>query len=536
MDNDQIAKYIEEIPNEVLAKISFAMPWQYSSIDEDIESRDSDGFDIGRKRSDQYSREILQNACWDKFHQNPHVNTAIRRRIGRLTGYGYECSCGIWTIQEAIEEIELDPRNRLYSFWPKYIGRYKIEGELILCFTCHPDGFIEIDFIDPSTLKGGDEDTGILYHPTKKTFPLFFCIEGEGTNQQIPSINIARYPELLREVAKNTHFNPDVQNGAKNQKNIFKQFGGFYQFILYWDDGFITRRAVSHLRTVLQWLNHYENLKKYEIDHKKSSGAYVWVIKMTDPKAFKIWLTLSDADKKKTGIMSKKTPGGTLILPPGMDMTAVNPNLTAIKDQDTDILHMVGGGLDEPEDIMTGNSGGTFASVKASRGPMSDTVSDDIAYFSRYLRYDFWGSIFFLKSKISDFPDSFKIKKAVDFDEKAEPIFKKIKRRPEQLIEFSFPVSETIDLEARSRALLGVKHGPIAQTLGIPNADVAQKLGFGGYGRARLEKATEDEMYPALVYAADAESLQEIEEGETPKKKKVDKASNKEVKKPIKKE
>ena len=67
---------------------------------------------------------------------------------------------------------------------------------------------------------------------------------------------------------------------------ICKKLGGYNRFIVAWDRGFLTRRALSYLRTVVEWLNHYETLKKYEIDHKKSCGAYAWTFVFEDVKAF----------------------------------------------------------------------------------------------------------------------------------------------------------------------------------------------------------------------------------------------------------
>ena len=135
---------------------------------------------------------------------------------------------------------------------------------------------------------------------------------------------------------------------------------------------------------------------------------------------------------------------------------------------------------------------------------MTDRTSDEIAWFERFLKYDFWSSIFFLKSKISSFPSTFKVKTAVDFDDNQEPIFKKLPKRPEILIDISFPVSEGSDTEAQARAFLGVKHGNMSDTLGIPNSYIAKKMGISGYARMRLMKATEDEKYPELVSEADA--------------------------------
>lgn len=538
MTHEQFQEALEQVPDEVLSRISFSMPWQYSDTDTSGYAQDADGFPLGQNKQDDPSsdRDALQQACFKKFHSNPHVNTSVRGMVGRLTGLGFGVSCGeVYQIQEAIEEIDLDPRNRLYNYWPKYIGRYNIEGELFLCLSVHPDGFIEVDFIDPGVVsEGGDGSTGIIYHPNKPTMPLFYNIRksGEGNKKplsgsiedrlvdQIPSIFVARYPDLVDKVKDHKDFFPKLQKKSKKSGSKYKKMGGFYRFIVSWDRGFMTRRAVSYLRTVLEWLNHYETLKKYEIDHKKSSGSYVWVFSFEDVKAFRTWLSLTDEEKRKTAVGAKLTPGGRLILPPGMSVEAKNPSLPQIKDQDTDIMQLVASGLNEPEDILTGTSRNSFSSVKASRGPFSDRVSDEIAYFDRFLRHDFWGSVFFLKSAISDFPSTFKVRRAVSFKSK-KPEFKLVPKRPELLIEISYPTSDVIDFEARARGLLGVKHGPMSEQLGVSNKWVAERMGVGNYSKARLDKATEEDRYPELVYEAgvDAESVQERVEGEKPKSK-----------------
>jgi hypothetical protein len=131
---------------------------------------------------------------------------------------------------------------------------------------------------------------------------------------------------------------------------------------------------------------------------------------------------------------------------------------------------------------------------------------------------------------ITRFPKKFKVREATHFDEKGEAQFEVVSKSPEHLMDISFPISEVIDYEARAKGLLGTKHGPVSEQVGVPNSEVAKRMGFSGYGRMRLKKATEDEKYPELVYAAgvDAESVQEKVEGEprkstsaTPKKKKL---------------
>jgi len=527
LEFDKALKALEELDDDVLRRISFSVPWQYNDDEGEV---DADGFAVVRKGDSDYSevdvREKLQAECWRKFNKNPQFSTSIRRTTGRITGFGFETSSEVFKIQRVIEEIELDPRNRLYNFWPKYVARSFVEGELFLCLTVHPNGFIEVDFIDPSTIRDkGTEGSGIIFHPKKPTMPLFYFVtKSDSDVELIPSIFIARYPEMVKVAMQDEDFDLEMTRASKSNDNKFKKFKGYYRFVVSWDKGFLTRRSVSYLRTTIEWLNHYENLKKYEIDHKKSSGAYLWVVTITDPKAFRIWLSMDDADKRKTGIMQKKTPGGTLVLPPGMELSVKNPNLSPIRDQDTDILEMVTAGLNEPADVTTGTAKGTFASIKASRGPMSDNISDEIAYFDRWLKYDFWGSVFFLRSSVTNFPKFFKRKEVIEFlptvdGKEPKKKIRNVSYPPEQLIDVSYPVSEMIDFDTRAKGLLGSKHGPVTETVGVPASEISKRMGFGGYGRNRLRKATEDILYPKLVYNLDAESIQEKIEGE-PKKKK----------------
>ena len=134
--------------------------------------------------------------------------------------------------------------------------------------------------------------------------PLFYNV-GSGTSlEQIPSIYVARYPNLVQDLPE-TSIKPDTQRGSKDESSKFSGLGGYKRFIIAWDRGLCTRRAISYLRTTIESLNHYENLKKYEIDHKKACGSYAWAFEFEDINAFRRWLALSDAEREKTGMMAK---------------------------------------------------------------------------------------------------------------------------------------------------------------------------------------------------------------------------------------
>lgn len=515
-----------------LEKVSFAFPSMVIASPRE----DADGFptlSTHEKETRSLTRQYLQQQCWNKFVENPQVNTNVRGVVGRITGMGFEVSSEIYEIQTVLKQIELDWRNRLYANWRAYVGRGKVEGELFLILTAHEDGFVEVDFMDPSVLgDSGDEDTGIIFHPRKTMLPLFYNISDDSGRvvEQIPSIFVAYDPNLVNSVSGHKDYDRTLQQPARSRRHVFRKVGGYNRFVVAWDQSFVTRRAVSHLRTVLQWLNHYEDLKKYEIDHKKASGAYVWAVSFEDVKAFRLWCSLSDADRKLTALTQPVFPGSRLFLPPGMKIEAKSPNLPSLSNQDTDIMQMAISGLNEASDVTTGTVGGTYASVKATRGPMSDRVSDEVAYFDRFYRYDFWGAIFFLRHITVNFPQFFKKEEVIGF-KKGENVIGTREYMVVELIETSYPVSETVDLEARARAVLGSKHGPLPESVGLPGSKAAGYMGIGGYGLNRLKKATEDLHYPPLVYSIDsnkAEKIQEKAEGEKPKGKEEPADDNKE--------
>ena len=529
LNSEEISQFLDDMPDEVLNAVKFSVPWQYSGATTSSEV-DGDGFSAEKDELDTLSIAAAQEAVWKKFYTNPHLNTSVRGQVGRLTGKDFECSSEIPEINSVLNNTTFDWRNRLYDNWPRYVGHSIFNCELLLNLTVHPDGFVEVDFVDSKYVKNDD----IIYHPSKSNFPLFYIIkqtvDSIETKKIIPSVYVAKYPELAELVKKDAKYSPEHVTKPTKYASKYAKIGGYNQFIIQWNRGFgIKRSVISNLVTIIKWLNHYENLKQYEIDHKKSSGAYVWVFKITDAKSFKLWLKMTDDEKRATGIMAKKTPGASLVLPPGIEVDVKNPNLSKITDQDNDILEMVSSGLNEPGDVMTGSSKGSFASVNATRAPMSDRISDEIASFERFLKHDFWHSVLFLCSAVSSFKFEYTVDDVVGFN-KGKEVIKKVKKFAYDFVDINFPVSQTIDFEAITKGLLGVKHGPVSETLGIPNAEIAKRIGINNYGRMRQKYAMEKEKYPELIYAVDAESLQETMEGESTKSKPIKDKQNKQEK------
>lgn len=521
MSQEDRSDYVDNLSDADVQRIAEAStPGWSSGALVNGKAVDADGFTVPGAGEHASLRKI-QKECWAKFHKNPHISSHVIDIQGALTGDGFKTYSDVLALQDAITEIEDDIRNELKLKYPKYIGRTEIEGELFLALTVHTDGFVEVDFMDPSALIGGDDDTGIYFHPKKKSMPLFYEFSISTGNKSdatmiFPSIYIAHMPKLEKSLSKpvKAKLTATKLKQAKNAHKKYKSIGGYRTFIVSWDKSLFMARNTSHIQTTLEWINHYENLKKWEIDHKKSAGSYLWVFEMTDAKSFRTWLKMTDDERKECGITAQKTPGGTIVLPPGIKLTCQNPKLPSISEQDTDIMHMVTSGLNKPEDMVTGQTkGDTFSGVKASRGPQADRVMDMICNWERFLRYTLWRNIFLLKSKVSSFKLEYQVKEAIAFEDKKAK-FKKVKKQAHDLLEFEFPMSEVSDIGAIAGALLGSKHPNVVEFLGLSREQIAKKIGFNAYRTSRLKYATEEETYPDLPNAAliegGAEDAQEV--------------------------
>jgi len=522
------AKALEMLSDEALAAFSFPL---FRGGTSSAKTVDADGFPVVSSES-LHNLQTLQAECWNKAESNPQINSHVRDIMGRMAGWGFGFSSERSKVQEVIDEIMEDPRNDLYQNFPKFVARTEIEGELFLMFTLHNNGFIEVDFISPSMIgNGGDKHSGIIFHPMKQSFPLFYVVnfenlkDGRGSSSEqvlVPSINIAYYPELEKDVKSHASFDVEklkLSKADKPDNKPYKQIGGYKRFMVHWNKGFMTYRNVSHIRTTIEWVNYYEALKKYEIDHKKSSGAYLWVIEMEDIQAFRRWLGMSEEERRKTGIMQTKDPGGTLVLPPGMKLTVQNPKLNSISDQDNDIMQMVSSGLQKPQDVMLGDYRSTYASVKASQGPQGDRINDELHYFKLFLTYSFWRPVLYLRSVLRDDFKFYRYVKDVVRFESNEPVMGRKKKPVYKFVDICLPVSRLEDVESIAKAYLGAKHASVIDVLGVPRREVARRMGFSNYASLRKEKAIEDEEFPETLSVYDQEAAQEKAESEPAKRK-----------------
>lgn len=457
----------------------------------------------------------LHGEVWRQYEESPFVGTSVRDTVGFLTGQGFGISSGEGDVDDLIYETNEHFANKLYRRFKAYALQRCVSGELHLILTVNPrarggKGLVEVDWADPK------EITGIRFHPRKTRMPLLYRLgSGEGA-ELVPTIDVIHDPSLLAAARSDKcpvygtcPVDPEQLAGLKRRDPKLKPLGGYRRFIVEWEGSSLTKRELSTLRSVIVWSNFYTLLKLIEIDHKRAMSAFVWNLDFTDAASFESYLAIPPEKRAEMGLEKPKKTASTVITPPGASLKAVCPQLPSLSGQDTDIKEAMVGGLNQPSDAVTGTSDGTYASVKASRGPWGARMQDVQEEFRRFLVHDLYGNIVTIHRAIFGLNPSHSGPRVVGFDEKQQPIVKIRPLRIDELILVDLPLFDAGDFEKMVKAWLGTKHPGAANALGISNAFVARRIGIHNYTRERMLFETERKTMPALEKSIDQEARQE---------------------------
>ncbi|MBI5234463.1 MAG: hypothetical protein HY880_08925, partial [Deltaproteobacteria bacterium] len=293
---------------------------------------------------------------------------------------------------------------------------------------------------------------------------------------------------------------------SKGPGNKFKSVGGVRRFILHWKN--MTgipeyKRDISVISTVLEAVHLYWNAIKWQLDHKKAQCAYTNVVGFEDSPqgriAYSLWKSLTDDERKTTGLTGTLTPGSTVFLLPGMNFEVKAPQLAKLEGENQDLMNVAGSGMKSPQDLFQGQaSGSTYASLRASRSPLEVEIKNTQNKTQNFLLYEFLRACFFVPGQIGKFAIKFKKDDIVGFVN-GMPVFEQIDVEPIELIEITFPeISFEEKLEGKAGAYLGSKHAGL-RVLGISDKKIAEKMGVGDLARQRALRALEEKAYGVKV-------------------------------------
>lgn len=465
---------------------------------------------IQEKKEDlAFDRKTVNATAFAKYTRDPFVSRTIDDFQGRITGEDFQFYSRIYDIQEWIDTIIYDVRNELYGAWSGYVIRKLTEAELFLNLTIGQDGFVEIDIVEPGLIESNDSTSGgIITHKTKKTMPIYYSIKNsdKGDYKLYPSIYVA-YLDNLESFVDETKVASVGREVIKKNDEITKATKGklkYGSYILNWK-GLVREilRPASNLRTVFEPLEDHKTAKKWRSEYMKALSTYFIFYSFEDVKSWLRWIKLTDAEKRATGMGQILSPGDRLFLPPGVKAELQNPQIPTLSGQDEDVLKMISSGLRQPYDMLSGDiKGPTYASIKGTRTPYMDYISDLRELTKRFFIHDFWKAIFFIKACFDPKYAIFKEKQVVGISEKKKDT-RIIKLPPERFINIIFPQSYNIDMTQMANALLGSKRGSLSYHLGMAKADVAKRLGVGNFHTSLLARATEELHYPKDILPDD---------------------------------
>lgn len=447
---------------------------------------------------------MLRDECWRQFRINPFVGTATRDSVDSLVGDGFRVWSKIPEIQKIIKRESFDMRNRLWHRMRQIVTAYEVTGENFIALTCDPtDKFVHIDYVEGSSISGIDEHGhGIISHPEKTRMPLFYHVRNPGRDNGytlVPSINLAWYPHLHDVAKKQPGYDQKLIEPHRHVGDKFAKIGGFKRFIIDRESDMVCTRNISHLWSVLIWANFYTLMKSVEMDHKRALASFLWVLKAETPEAWDVWDKMTPEQKKQTGLYGHKAPGSLIIPPPGFGIECKAPQLTNITGSDNDIREMMGAGLKQPMDVVTGNAEGkNFGSVKASRGPWSDRILGGQSYFRSWCVHDVWRQILFLHQKLYGLTENFEVREAVRYEEK-KPIFEIVSKEAWECISVNLPMFTSGNLTDLRGLYLGSKPAGLSELFGVSKELILSKLGISDYHQERLRRETEQSEYPETM-------------------------------------
>jgi len=445
----------------------------------------------------------LQRKCWELYRTFGPISAAVNSKADYTVGHGFGVYSPNLEVNLWLKDLFYSYRNKLYSTLTGWTIRMLAEGELFVLLAFDEEGKATLRLLEPERMGKGTKKDGLLTNPDDSTQTLFYEHFYDKQNSElIPDINIAFNPELLKVAKQVEGYSDEKTIRSRVPGGRFKTIGGFRRFVLHWKNltGILEyRRDLSIISTVLEAIHLYWSAIKWQLDHKKAQCAYTNVVGFEDSPqgriAYSLWKSLSDAERKSTGLTGALTPGSTIFLLPGMTFEVKSPQLAKLEGENQDLMNVAGSGMKSPQDLFQGQaSGSTYASLRASRSPLEVEIKNTQYKHRNFILFEVLRACFFVSSAVGSFPPTFKKEEISDFI-RGKPQFVTIDVEPIELVEITFPeISFEEKLEGKAGAYLGSKHSGL-RAIGISDKKIAEKMGVGDLSKQRADRALEERKY-----------------------------------------
>lgn len=486
------------------------------------------------------------------------LRAAIETKADMVAGKGFGYFSYILEVNEFLRDIFTHPRNNYLITWLSGIMKFMLSvGEVFILISFDEFGNESCRLLDHKRIGEGKDDTGLVTDPLDVSATMFYKYVGSKTTEYIPDVRYIYETEeqiKIREKNLQTAGLLDAIKQALNKEQTVsakhKAIGGYRRFILHWKN--LTGineilRDTSPTVTTLEWINLYINAMKWELDYKKALCSFVIVMGFTETPDGRIasakWMKMTDDEKAATNLTRPLTPGSRVWLIPGMSLKIEAPQLPKLSGDNADLINVAGAGAKTPMDLWQGQSSGMpYASIKATRAPLTMEVENLQNKMHMFLRYRFIPVIGIAKIKLTggkfssvgaiadpkgqgkgteytllpSYPTPW-IAEMVDGEPTGQSDIQ-VEFWHEDIMKFDWPIIElSEDSEKEANALMGSKHSG-ALGLDVSQETIARRLKLGNIDREKRKRAIERIKYGDPQTGIETE--QQVEESPIDKEKK----------------
>lgn len=523
--------YLESLDKGTLEYLA-ATPWQdpdniiqrSSTVTELIDLFPSQADYKSAKPTDLNWRE-LQKQSYVRYRTFGPLNASVNSKADYVAEAGFSIYSDIYEINLFLNDLVYSFRNKLYFRAVGWMIRMQSEGEIFVLVALDEAGTATLRICEPDQM-GQADDKGLIPDPEDITQTLFYKYYGSGKEELIPDARFILEPDYMKERAK-----PVIDKTPKEKftelttgGSQFKKVGGYRRFILHWKNltGVLEYlRDTTSLSTVLEWINLYVKSLKWAVDHKRAISAYTWAFEFGDTPtgkvAWHVWNKMTVAERKATGLTEPFSPGSKVFCFPGLALKAYSPQIPSLSGSNQDLLNMAGAGARTPTDLWQGDSAGMpYASVKATRSPLTAEIENLQSKFGKFFRYEllrvcftaklaFGGKIISPTGKKVKLPPTYKIQwptsivnGTATFEEKDDELCNAVK--------FTFPTVKLIENPSEdANACFGSKHLGL-QNVGVSDETLAKRFGIDDLSRERRKKLIEEQEFGKAITGPQGET------------------------------
>jgi hypothetical protein len=350
----------------------------------------------------------LSRMAWSAVMTNPIAAREIFYKTVFVAGKGLRATSQIPEIQKILDEFWTSTRNKIPYYFPMYINRYNIDGEVFFAlFVEKQSGKVTLRDIEPQ------EITEILYDPDDVAVPVYFrrqytktagakgaSVATETKDIWYRSVDCIQHPQLEKEVKL-----PDnAEKAGDDEKDVDI-------FVFHFKNSLLTnrRRGLSTLTNHLPWLREYKDILRMRTGINKARSTFFLDVTMKNATKLQIQ---EEARKHK----SPPRPNTCVVHGDDVIYAFMTPNIvgTDVASDLTEIKNMSATGSMLPPDLLGEAGKSNYQNSGRSKFPFVRSMEFQQELWEYALKYGLLWVVVWAAVEYGELPETFKVAKKLN--------------------------------------------------------------------------------------------------------------------------